>query len=218
MSLKVLPGISTILVTAVAVISAIVAVLGATVYNTRTSAMYLGEYATGSTTYPGNPASGDYLSVGGVQYMVYRTSDDGGVPDANGVNCTVDACAAGPYAARQFVAAVNAIDAGVMAGADGALGVFQATARGIAGNLPLEWSLHTGTGTATSTGTASGMTGGRDPIATGGPTSGNVANTFNPQTSGLNAPLGYEVRTLDGTKAWKKTGTGSTDWQPINTF
>jgi hypothetical protein len=43
-----------------------------------------------------------------------------------------------------------------------------------------------------------------------------VANNFDPSVSGLTPRLAATVGTIDGTKAWVKTGTATTDWEPIH--
>jgi hypothetical protein len=40
-----------------------------------------------------------------------------------------------------------------------------------------------------------------------------VANDFDPAVTGLAGRVGAMVGTIDGTKAWLKTGTGNTDWR-----
>jgi uncharacterized protein (DUF2235 family) len=43
-----------------------------------------------------------------------------------------------------------------------------------------------------------------------------VANSFDPSSSGLAGRVGAMVGTIDGTKSWIKTGATSTDWTPVH--
>lgn len=43
-----------------------------------------------------------------------------------------------------------------------------------------------------------------------------IANDADPSVSGIVGDVGAKVKTIDGTKAWIKTGTGDTDWDPIH--
>jgi hypothetical protein len=365
MALRTLPNSVTTLV--MGIFGAIIGAIGYTAFTSHSDLLYLGSQATGQTIYPADPVSGDYITLGGRNYVVYRTNDDAGQPDTNGVNCSADACLSAAGCGAQVVAAVNADPSGkVYAGIDGGVGVFLARDAGMAANRPIVWysrtreittdtdtdtlaatatfsatatdtetetalitatgtgtatddswtTTGTGTGTAsftgsltetvtvtgtvtlsnsvvgtytasatdtaeasntwsgtgtgtatetvtgegtdvstgsatvtvtatvagtatvtgsatvtgtgtstytvtsstTSSGTSTGMSTGKDPVATGGPILGIVGNSFNPATSGLNAPVGSQVRTVDETKAWLKVGTATTAWTPINTF
>jgi hypothetical protein len=365
MALRTLPNSVTTLV--MGIFGAIIGAIGYTAFTSHSDLLYLGSRATGQTIYPADPVSGDYVTIGGRDYMVYRSSDDAGTPDTNGVNCSADACLSAAGCGAQVVAAVNADpDGKVYAGRDGGVGNFLARDAGMAANRPIVWYSRTrsittdtdsatatgsgsvtgsgtetgtgttvitatgtgtatddtwtgtasgtvtgtavatltktitasatvtatnavlgyvtgaatstttgtetasgtstvtstetvtgsgtevttgsatvtgtvtGTGTATvtatmtvsgtvtstytvtssdtSSGTSTGMSTGKDPVATGGPILGIVGNSFNPATSGLDAPVGSQARTVDETKAWLKVGTDTTAWTPINTF
>lgn len=98
-----------------------------------------------------------------------------------------------------------------------ATGTNTATATGTATgtNTATVTSSRTTTNTVTSVGTNTGMQNGVDPVVRGGPTLGIIPNDFDPTVSGLNAPLQSVARTVDGSKAWTKTGTGATNWKAV---
>lgn len=175
-------------------------------------------------------------------YTVYRLLPDAGVLPAQAIDCTGSHCLTTTDTCAQLAAAIASNGSStVLAGVDGGVLYLGSKDAGMAANRPISAVLqtritatvtstvtntdtdsNTSTGTATATatttntvtsaGTSTGMSGGRDPVLSGGPVSGGVANTFDPSVSGLAAPMGSRVCTADDTGCWFKTGSAATAW------
>ena len=177
------------------------------------TALVNGSTATGKKIYVAATADNQSLSIGGQVFVARGTGIDAGVqPDSTiAVNCGGDACSAPASSAATFAAAINGqtSNANTAGPPDGGVGYFAAKDAGLTGNRPIGGTLG---------GAATGMTGGTDPATRGGPTTGYVANAFDPSVSGLIAPVGTFARTVGGTKAWEKVGTGNNAWVEVGNF
>ena len=174
------------------------------------TALVNGTAATGKVNMATSPSDNDKLVVGGQTFTTRaHYANDAAVPF---ISCMDGGCAASP-ATAQAVATVLAAqgDTNTVAvtGRDGGIVYLASKIAGIAGNVPISGAV---------AGASTGMSGGKDPATKGGPTTGYVANSFNPSVSGLIAPVGSIVRTIDETKAWMKMGIDNTNWDILSSI